>query len=205
METIVKPGHLLGTACSFLRPPQDVVISRPAEVIEHSRLLVTPEGLEQPAEVFESLRPDFGQDLALNPPRRLPVSFEIFDRTRSERHRLLPSAGRRGLDRHVSAVTEAGHDLGGALARDFQLAPDLGDRRLSGSRADAQHASVGEATIFEAGGGHLLVEPALVPDPGLPQAAAETNPIGRLAGLVRAWFGNYPAHDKAKAPIDNCG
>lgn len=94
-----------------------------------------------------------------------------------QRHDLLAAAHRRCGRGDVAPFDEAGDQFPSTLSRDRELPPDLRDRRTTPG-AHAQHASVGNDSINEAGTRHPLVKPQLVADPGT------TKQWGNALGLL---------------------
>ncbi len=104
---------------------------------------------------------------------------------RREADDLLAAVGRGAPKGHVAPVTEGSHDLARSLASDAELPADPGSRDLLGLAAEPEHSTVGESPIREAGGGHLLVEPALVADPRPPQGSTQGERPARRSTPVR--------------------
>src|ERR1700761_7601322 len=112
---------------------------------------------------------------------------EVASRARGEAHGLFSTAGAGKFDRHVAAVAKARDHLGCALTSDAQFPTDLGDRDVGRAGADVQDTTIGEASVVEAGGCHLLIQPTLIADPGTSKGSAEPDSFRDVSAIpVRA-------------------
>src|SRR5262249_17251075 len=136
-----------------------------AEVAAQARVALRAERVEQPAQLVEAIRAQLPAQASIERTGGAALRVQVLVATIRPRHGLLAPARRRGHHVEVAQLAQVRADRGRALAADPQFASDPGDGRSWLASADAQHPTIGEPTLGEAGVGHGLVDLALVAHP----------------------------------------